>query len=195
MEQTAVDRDRCDHVAATPGRLALGGRYMRRLAKAGQAIHPQPSLQNDAGSMPPSPPSGPPRGTYFSRRRLEQPSPPLPACNSIWTRSTNILPGMQVGGKRKPNRMQQERRTPSPSGAALPSPGQPPNAVCPLLAPGHRPSEPQRLAPTRNGQPEFGPGSPMCPNRRDGKLHACLQSLPEQPTIIKPLVRPYCFRM
>ncbi len=28
---------------------------------------------------PPSPPSGPPRGTYFSRRRLAQPSPPLPA--------------------------------------------------------------------------------------------------------------------
>jgi len=29
--------------------------------------------------LPPSPPSGPPRGTNFSRRKLEQPSPPSPA--------------------------------------------------------------------------------------------------------------------
>ena len=29
--------------------------------------------------LPPSPPLGPPRGTYFSRRKLMQPHPPSPA--------------------------------------------------------------------------------------------------------------------
>src|SRR5258708_23948651 len=28
--------------------------------------------------LPPSPPSGPPLGTYFSRRKLMQPAPPFP---------------------------------------------------------------------------------------------------------------------
>ena len=39
---------------------------------------------------PPSPPSGPPNGTYFSRRKLTQPSPPLPASKRTTTSSTNI---------------------------------------------------------------------------------------------------------
>src|SRR5438132_3686671 len=39
---------------------------------------------------PPSPPSGPPRGTYFSRRKLTQPRPPSPARTSICTRSMKL---------------------------------------------------------------------------------------------------------
>src|SRR5690606_9533465 len=40
---------------------------------------------------PPSPPSGPPRGTYFSRRKVAAPSPPLPACTSIFASSMNFI--------------------------------------------------------------------------------------------------------
>ena len=39
---------------------------------------------------PPSPPLGPPRGAYFSRRKLRQPLPPAPPCTKMATRSTNI---------------------------------------------------------------------------------------------------------
>src|SRR5262245_30620754 len=40
--------------------------------------------------LPPSPPSGPPRGTYFSRRKLQQPRPPSPPLTKMVTRSTNM---------------------------------------------------------------------------------------------------------
>src|SRR5258705_2743116 len=43
---------------------------------------------------PPLPPSGPPRGTYFSRRKLRQPLPPLPAATWMSTSSTNIFNSM-----------------------------------------------------------------------------------------------------
>src|SRR5207237_10808361 len=39
---------------------------------------------------PPSPPSGPPLGTNFSRRKLTEPRPPLPAWAKTLIRSTNI---------------------------------------------------------------------------------------------------------
>src|SRR5271163_4984785 len=39
---------------------------------------------------PPSPPLGPPRGTYFSRRKARHPLPPSPAFRVILTSSTNI---------------------------------------------------------------------------------------------------------
>src|SRR5277367_6143469 len=39
---------------------------------------------------PPSPPLGPPRGTYFSRRNARQPLPPSPAFTRILTSSINI---------------------------------------------------------------------------------------------------------
>ena len=42
-----------------------------------------------AVSGPPSPPSGPPFGTYFSRRKLSAPSPPRPATTWIRARSWN----------------------------------------------------------------------------------------------------------
>src|SRR5580658_2228037 len=38
---------------------------------------------------PPSPPLGPPRGTYFSRRKARQPLPPSPAFTRIFTSSIN----------------------------------------------------------------------------------------------------------
>src|SRR4030088_2798912 len=38
---------------------------------------------------PPLPPSGPPRGTYFSRRKLKAPAPPSPPLTKILTRSVN----------------------------------------------------------------------------------------------------------
>src|SRR5579863_3528488 len=40
---------------------------------------------------PPSPPEGPPRGTYFSRRNATQPFPPPPALTEIRASSTNML--------------------------------------------------------------------------------------------------------
>src|SRR5271155_2243838 len=41
--------------------------------------------------LPPSPPEGPPRGTYFSRRKAMQPFPPFPALTRIFASSINIL--------------------------------------------------------------------------------------------------------
>ena len=40
--------------------------------------------------LPPSPPSGPPRGTNFSRRKLMAPRPPWPAATWMSTSSTNM---------------------------------------------------------------------------------------------------------
>src|ERR1700675_461267 len=40
---------------------------------------------------PPSPPDGPPRGTYFSLRNATHPFPPSPAFTEIFASSTNIL--------------------------------------------------------------------------------------------------------
>ena len=41
--------------------------------------------------LPPSPPFGPPCGTYFSRRKLLIPLPPSPAFTNIRARSINIF--------------------------------------------------------------------------------------------------------
>ena len=41
--------------------------------------------------LPPSPPQGPPLGTYFSRRKATMPSPPRPALTLILAVSKNIL--------------------------------------------------------------------------------------------------------
>ena len=45
-------------------------------------------LEHDVSPRP-SPPSGPPFGTYFSRRKLSAPCPPRPACTRILARSLN----------------------------------------------------------------------------------------------------------
>src|ERR1700751_2629380 len=39
--------------------------------------------------LPPSPPEGPPRGTYFSLRKATQPLPPSPALIEIFASSAN----------------------------------------------------------------------------------------------------------
>src|SRR4029079_12747383 len=49
-------------------------------------------------AAPPPPPSGPPRGTNFSRRKLRQPLPPLPAATWMSTSSTNIGTRILVRG-------------------------------------------------------------------------------------------------
>src|ERR1700680_2548316 len=41
--------------------------------------------------LPPSPPLGPPRGTYFSLRKARQPLPPSPALTRILTSSMNMF--------------------------------------------------------------------------------------------------------
>src|SRR5271165_5382455 len=41
--------------------------------------------------FPPSPPDGPPRGTYFSRRNATHPFPPSPAFTHILASSTNTV--------------------------------------------------------------------------------------------------------
>src|SRR5512135_1357742 len=41
--------------------------------------------------LPPSPPAGPPRGMYFSRRHATAPLPPSPAFTRILTSSTNFI--------------------------------------------------------------------------------------------------------
>src|SRR5881296_506484 len=45
--------------------------------------------------LPPSPPEGPPRGTYFSRRKATQPLPPSPAFTEILASSTNTRESYQ----------------------------------------------------------------------------------------------------
>src|SRR5437867_13143855 len=52
---------------------------------------------------PPSPPEGPPRGTYFSRRKATQPLPPPPAFTKILASSTNTgtkLPKSRLARRR-----------------------------------------------------------------------------------------------
>src|SRR5215475_2002466 len=46
--------------------------------------------------LPPSPPLGPPRGTYFSRRNATQPLPPSPAFTKIFASSTNTAGELQT---------------------------------------------------------------------------------------------------
>ena len=41
--------------------------------------------------LPPSPPSGPPKGIYFSRLKLRQPEPPLPALTVMTVSSINFI--------------------------------------------------------------------------------------------------------
>src|SRR5579863_7272963 len=68
----------------------LGAFQCLRCERAARLSTPSSATRTTLPPSPPSPPSGPPRGTYFSRRKLRQPSPPLPACTWILTRSTNM---------------------------------------------------------------------------------------------------------
>ncbi len=52
---------------------------------------------NTEPPTPPLPPSGPPRGTNFSRRKLSEPLPPCPAVTWMSTSSTNCMGGQESG--------------------------------------------------------------------------------------------------
>src|SRR6476469_6458935 len=51
---------------------------------------------------PPSPPEGPPRGTYFSRRNARQPLPPSPALMRMRASSRNCIEKLSPGYGRRP---------------------------------------------------------------------------------------------
>src|ERR1700690_1250755 len=48
--------------------------------------------------LPPSPPSGQPKGKNFSRRKLTLPRPPLPACTRSTASSTNFIADAALSG-------------------------------------------------------------------------------------------------
>src|SRR5262245_6843718 len=72
---------------AVPPRPPLGARQNLRLMSGARL---SASVSARRITWPPSPPSGPPRGSYFSRRKLRQPRPPSPPFTKISTRSTNM---------------------------------------------------------------------------------------------------------
>src|ERR1035441_5212778 len=65
--------------------------------------------------FPPSPPDGPPRGTYFSLRKAMQPFPPSPPFTEILASSTNIGHSIPEGAQRKHT---PRRRTKKEAGGA-----------------------------------------------------------------------------
>src|SRR5581483_1824137 len=80
--------------APRPGspRRALNERLARRVER---------SRSSGSATSTPSPPSGPPLGTNFSRRKLSPPSPPRPACTWMRARSWNTartVDGRELAG-------------------------------------------------------------------------------------------------
>src|ERR1700693_6481136 len=63
------------------------------MRKSARVFIPSTALKYTLPPRPPSPPSGPPKGTNFSRRKLTQPRPPLPACTFREASSTNFMTG------------------------------------------------------------------------------------------------------
>src|SRR3984885_14996063 len=61
------------------------------MRKSARAFIPSPALKYTLPPSPPSPPPGPPKGTNFSRRKLTEPRPPLPACTLSLASSTNFM--------------------------------------------------------------------------------------------------------
>src|ERR1700728_1226411 len=61
------------------------------MRKSARVFIPSTALKYTLPPSPPSPPSGPPNGTNFSRRKLTQPRPPLPACTLGLASSTNFM--------------------------------------------------------------------------------------------------------
>jgi len=70
--------------------LAVPGAVNAREAIFDEGVDVSVGDRIDAAPLPPSPPSGPPRGTFFSRRKLTAPSPPLPEWISMHASSTNF---------------------------------------------------------------------------------------------------------
>src|SRR6185437_14913165 len=69
-------------------RCALNWRWWR---KSISVFRPSSATSHTLPPSPPSPPLGPPNGMNFSRRKLAQPSPPLPACTLMMASSTNFM--------------------------------------------------------------------------------------------------------
>src|ERR1700720_2718891 len=61
------------------------------MRKSARVFIPSTARKYTLPPSPPSPPSGPPKGTNFSRRKLTQPRPPLPACTLSLASSTNFI--------------------------------------------------------------------------------------------------------
>src|SRR5579863_5096613 len=61
------------------------------MRKSASVFIPSTARKYTLPPSPPSPPSGPPKGTNFSRRKLTQPRPPLPACTLSLASSTNFM--------------------------------------------------------------------------------------------------------
>src|SRR5882672_2759353 len=61
------------------------------MRKSARVFIPSTALKYTLPPFPPSPPSGPPNGTNFSRRKLTEPRPPLPACTLRVASSTNFM--------------------------------------------------------------------------------------------------------
>src|SRR3984893_12293253 len=82
------------------------------MRKSARVFIPSTAFRYTLPPRPPSPPSGPPKGTNFSRRKLTQPRPPLPACTFRVASSTNFM---------KAKRKSAARRT-KKKGAGCPTP-------------------------------------------------------------------------
>src|SRR5215469_18949119 len=61
------------------------------MRKSARVLMPEAARRNTLPPWPPSPPSGPPKGTNFSRRKLTLPRPPWPAWTLIRASSTNFM--------------------------------------------------------------------------------------------------------
>src|SRR5471030_2256524 len=61
------------------------------MRKSASVLMPSVERSQTLPPSPPSPPSGPPNGTNFSRRKLTQPRPPLPACTLRVASSMNFI--------------------------------------------------------------------------------------------------------
>src|ERR1700721_2250455 len=61
------------------------------MRKSARVFIPSTAFKYTLPPRPPSPPSGPPKGKIFSRRKLTQPRPPLPACTLSLASSTNFI--------------------------------------------------------------------------------------------------------
>src|SRR3984957_174050 len=73
------------------------------MRKSARVFMPSTAFKYTLPPRPPSPPSGPPKGTNFSRRKLTQPRPPLPACTLSLASSTNfMLDSQKIKGARLP---------------------------------------------------------------------------------------------
>ena len=97
-------------VPAFPWRLALvprppeSARKWWRCWKSRRVVWPGSTRRWTVPPRPPSPPSGPPRGTWASRRNVAAPSPPSPPWTQILTRSRNIRPILARAPGRDPER-------------------------------------------------------------------------------------------